>query len=139
MENEKMEYCNQCPRHCPRTSLSCGRGRAYFGVENGGAAAGSGGGHHGSHGASGGHGHHGHEQTGGHGGPGIHIDSAQPLVRALVLCGRVAEHKSEKMREHGREESEMFAALTAEEQAELQKLLDKLSGRWEEEHLRHHR
>ena len=28
--NQTPEYCTQCPNHCPKNDLHCGRGRAYF-------------------------------------------------------------------------------------------------------------
>ncbi|MGM9971427.1 MAG: hypothetical protein ACI35W_03390 [Anaeroplasmataceae bacterium] len=33
--NKQEEKCPQCPKHCSKNELSCGRGRAYFGVEGG--------------------------------------------------------------------------------------------------------
>lgn len=33
--NRQEEKCPQCPKHCPKDELSCGRGRAYFGTEGG--------------------------------------------------------------------------------------------------------
>lgn len=27
------EYCPQCPNHCHKSQLRCGRGRSYFGLE----------------------------------------------------------------------------------------------------------
>lgn len=32
--NKNEKFCPQCPNHCPVESLSCGRGRAYFGVDD---------------------------------------------------------------------------------------------------------
>lgn len=30
----KEEYCPQCPNHCHKSELKCGRGRMYFGLDN---------------------------------------------------------------------------------------------------------
>ena len=38
--------------------------------------------------------------------------SKQELVKLLSICGQVAEHKSGKMQEHGRNEDEILSALS---------------------------
>lgn len=43
-------------------------------------------------------------------------NSLNPLVKQLSLCGQIAEHKAQMLREHGGEESSVLEALTAEEQ-----------------------
>lgn len=65
--------------------------------------------------------------------------SAHPLVRQLYLCGQIAEHKSEKSQEHGIDENEIFAVLSAEEQAALAELLGKLQTQWAKDHAAHHK
>lgn len=65
--------------------------------------------------------------------------SKHELVRLLSICGQVAEHKSEKMQEHGKEESEIVAVLSADEQAQLKFLLQKLQAHWLQEHAAHHK
>ena len=42
-----------------------------------------------------------------------------PLVRQLSLCGQIAEHKAQMLREHGGEEASVLDALTAEQQNQL--------------------
>lgn len=54
--------------------------------------------------------------------------SKNELVKLLSICGQVAEHKSEKMQEHGRDEQEL-----------LQTLLRKLQKQWLQDHAEHHR
>ena len=63
----------------------------------------------------------------------------QPLVNLLSLCGQIAEHKSEKMQEHGGDENGILAALTPDEQAQLNELLEKLRQAWLKDHAAHHR
>lgn len=64
--------------------------------------------------------------------------SQHPLVRLLSICGQVAEHKSEKVREHGKDEAMILAALSPEEQEQLQALLEKLQQQWLAQHRAHH-
>lgn len=100
--------CNQCPKSCPADALSCGKGRAYF-----------------------------ERLQNGENSPEI-AGSENELVRLLTKCGKVAEHKSEKMREHGKDEAVMFQCLTGEEKAKLQELLSKLQTTWKEDHAKHY-
>lgn len=65
-------------------------------------------------------------------------ESENALVRLLTKCAGVAQHKSQKMREHGKNENAMFESLTAEEQARLEELLTKLQTAWKQDHERHH-
>ena len=65
--------------------------------------------------------------------------SKHDLVKLLSICGQVAEHKSEKMQEHGRDEAEILSALTPEEQEVLKDLLQKLQKKWLQDHAEHHR
>ena len=64
--------------------------------------------------------------------------SKQELVKLLSICGQVAEHKSGKMQEHGRNEDEILSALSREEQQQLKNLLQKLQSQWLEYHREHH-
>ena len=64
--------------------------------------------------------------------------SKQELVKLLSICGQVAEHKSGKMQEHGRNEDEILSALSREEQQQLKNLLQKLQSQWLEYHRVHH-
>ncbi len=64
--------------------------------------------------------------------------SKQELVKLLSICGQVAEHKSGKMQEHGRNEDEILSALSREEQQQLKNLLQKLQSQWLEDHSEHH-
>lgn len=65
-------------------------------------------------------------------------NSKNELVRKLSICGQVAEHKSEKMREHGADEAEIMAVLTDEERARLDEILTKLQAAWLQDHKEHH-
>lgn len=65
-------------------------------------------------------------------------ESSHPLVRSLVTCGRIAAHKSEKMRERGVDEDRMFAALSQEEREQLQSMLNRMEERWKADHAKHH-
>ena len=64
--------------------------------------------------------------------------SKQELVKLLSICGQIAEHKSGKMQEHGRNEDEILSALSREEQQQLKNLLQKLQSQWLEDHREHH-
>ncbi len=55
-------------------------------------------------------------------------NSKNELVRLLSICGQVAEHKSEKMQENGRDEDEILAAISADEQETLKAILLKLQS-----------
>lgn len=66
-------------------------------------------------------------------------ESGNELVKLISICGQVAEHKSEKMRENGKDEALILAGLNEEEQAQLKELLTKLQDRWLKDHAEHHR
>ena len=65
-------------------------------------------------------------------------NSLHPLVKQLSLCGQIAEHKAQMLREHGGEEASVLDALTAEQQKQLEALLTLLQKRWLEDHTAHH-
>lgn len=65
--------------------------------------------------------------------------SKNELVKLISICGQVAEHKSEKMQQFGKDEAEILAALTAEEQEQLKTLLQKLQTQWLADHTAYHR
>ena len=65
-------------------------------------------------------------------------NSKHELVRKLSICGQVAEHKSEKLQEHGVSEDEVLAVLTDEERAQLDAILTKLQAAWRQDHREHH-
>ena len=65
-------------------------------------------------------------------------NSKNDLVRKLSICGQVAEHKSEKVQEHGGDEDRIMAALSDEEKTQLDALLTKLQAAWLEDHKAHH-
>lgn len=63
-----------------------------------------------------------------------------PLVNLLVECGGIAKHKSEMLRMHGVDESNVFgSSLSEEEQAQLLALLQKQKAAWDREHAERHR
>ena len=66
-------------------------------------------------------------------------NSKNPLVNLLSLCGQIAEHKSEKVREHGGDESAILAALSPQQQDSLQRTLETLRQAWLQDHAAHHR
>lgn len=66
-------------------------------------------------------------------------NSKHPLVNLLSLCGQIAEHKSEKMLEHGGDENAILAALSDEQQAQLREILETLRQAWLKDHAEHHR
>lgn len=66
-------------------------------------------------------------------------NSKHELVKLISICGQVAEHKSEKAQEHGKEEDTILSALTTEEQKQLQTLLTKLQAQWLKDHAAHHK
>ena len=127
-ENKELTHCPNCPRHCPKEALSCERGIRFFDQdEPGDSGFGSGKDHH--------HGHHAEH----HGGPRFfESESKNPLVLALSKASAIAEHKSQMMRAHGKDEGTMFSVLTEEEQKELSSLLDKLLDQWAKAHAAHH-
>ena len=65
-------------------------------------------------------------------------NSKNALVRKLSISGQVAEHKSEKLQEHGESEDAVLAALDEEERAQLDALLTKLQAAWQQDHREHH-
>jgi hypothetical protein len=73
-----------------------------------------------------------------YGGNAMKSDSKNPLVREISICGQIAEHKSEKIRAAGGDESNILSALTAEEQELLNTLLSKLQKQWLADHAEHH-
>ena len=64
-------------------------------------------------------------------------NSKNELVKLLSICGQVAEHKSEKIQEHGGDEAAVLDVLTQEEQDILKELLTKLQKNWIEGHREH--
>ena len=66
-------------------------------------------------------------------------NSKNELVKLLSICGQVAEHKSEKMQEHGLDESQILSALSQKEQTQFGTILRKLQSHWLEEHAQHHK
>ena len=112
MGNSQTQTCPQCENHCPVDALRCGKGRKYFGVTDDAQERG----HSREHDHGCGHSHEhdhgcGHRQLGG-------------LPGLLHQCGRFVRHA-------GLEEDELFQALTSEEKASLQALLEKLSADWQ--------
>ena len=65
-------------------------------------------------------------------------NSKNELVKKLSICGQVAEHKSEKMREHGVDEDAILSALTDEEKTRLNEILTKLQDAWLKDHKARH-
>lgn len=65
--------------------------------------------------------------------------SKNALVRQLYLCGQIAEHKSQKSQEHGKDEELIFSVLTEEEKITLSALLSKLQAQWAKDHAEHHK
>lgn len=66
-------------------------------------------------------------------------ESRHPLIRQLSICGQVAEHKSEKVREHDGNEEDILSALNPQQQAQLAALLDILQSAWLKDHAQHHK
>lgn len=65
--------------------------------------------------------------------------SKNELVKLISICGQVAEHKSEKMQQFGKNETEILAVLTSEEQEQLKTLLQKLQTQWLKDHATYHK
>lgn len=65
-------------------------------------------------------------------------NSLDPLVRQLSLCGQIADHKAQMLREHGGAEASVLDALTTEQQNQLAALLAVLQKRWLDDHAAHH-
>ncbi len=66
-------------------------------------------------------------------------NSKNELVKLISICGQVAEHKSEKFLESGKDEAMILSALSENEQEQLKALLEKLQKIWLSEHADHHR
>ena len=66
-------------------------------------------------------------------------NSKDELVKLLSICGQVAEHKSEKMQENGKDETMILAALTDSEKEQLRGILEKLQKQWLSDHAAHHK
>lgn len=66
-------------------------------------------------------------------------NSKNELVKLISICGQVAEHKSEKMQEFGKDEAMILAALSEDEQEQLKNLLGKLQKQWLSDHAAHHK
>lgn len=66
-------------------------------------------------------------------------NSKNELVKLISICGQVAEHKSEKMQENGKDESAILSALSDSEQEQLKMLLKKLQSQWLSDHAAHHK
>lgn len=121
MEKNMEKNCPCCDRHCPTDQLHCNRGREHFGLpleeERGGRGHGEHG--HGEHG-HGGHGERGHGEhgRGGHGRP-----EEDGLITLLRRCGHYLHH--------GTGEADL-SALTREERAELERLLQKCLDSWQQ-------
>ena len=64
--------------------------------------------------------------------------SKNELVKKLSICGQVAEHKSEKVQEHGGNEEAILSVLSEEERKQLDEILTKLQTAWLEDHKEHH-
>ena len=64
-------------------------------------------------------------------------NSKNALVRKLSISGQVAEHKSEKLQEHGESEDAILAVLSEGERAQLDSILDKLQAAWLQDHKAH--
>ena len=105
MKSNQVQTCPQCDNHCPVDAIQCGRGRKYFGVADGGHEHDHRRGH--DHGSSCGHGH-----------------PKSGLSGLLHQCGRFVRHAD-------MEEAELFQALSDEDKAALQALLEKLSADWQ--------
>ena len=66
-------------------------------------------------------------------------NSKNEIVKLLSICGQVAEHKSEKMQENGKNEDEILAAISTDEQEMLKAILLKLQKQWLKDHAEHHK
>lgn len=117
----ELNNCPNCPKHCPKEALSCDRGRRFFDIETSGDS---------------GKVHHHGEHKGGIGF--FECESKNPLVQTLAKASAIAEHKSQMMRLHGKDENTMFDVLTEDEQRELSTLLNKLLDEWAKSHSAHH-
>ena len=66
-------------------------------------------------------------------------NSKDELVKLISICGQVAEHKSEKMQENGKDESAILSALSVSEREQLKMLLRKLQSQWLSDHAVHYK
>ncbi len=66
-------------------------------------------------------------------------NSKNELVKLISICGQVAEHKSEKLQQFGKDESVIVSVLSADEQVQLKTLLGKLRQQWLSDHAAHHK
>lgn len=62
------------------------------------------------------------------------MESENKLVAKLIKCGKIAQHKSEKMLEHNVDENNMLDSLNENQQKELFQLLDILETKWFNDH-----
>lgn len=125
-----MNYCSQCPNHCPKTALKCGRGRSYFAQmlgqmpeenrEHGQEEQ-----NHNKWEEHGMHHGHGQEHGRGHGHGGVHggvpfcdKDNLYSLMRA---CGHYLHHNSGRDMGQGR-----ILAILAERKSMSQKELQEI-------------
>lgn len=108
----ELSNCPQCSRHCPVDALSCGRGRSYFGQENGVSEQGQG-----RDGRD-------HENRGSHDGyAGHHGKQDKSTIEGLLrICGHTLHH--------GGGNGDLCAALSDSEQMQLKELLTKLVESW---------
>ena len=65
-------------------------------------------------------------------------NSLNPLIKQLSVCGQIAEHKAQMLREHGGEEAAVLDPLAAEQQNQLMALLTILQKHWLVDHAAHH-
>lgn len=116
MEKKVEANCPQCPKHCSRDALNCGRGRAYFGIETSEDT---------------------HEEgRGGHGGHGsrfAELEKLEPeqmtLAQLLIRCGFIAGKKLS----HQGEGADIISGLTDEDRENVQESLVKLLKAWKAE------
>lgn len=130
MTETTMEYCSQCPNHCPADDLKCGRGRNYFAQMQGLEPEEHPGHEHGHEYKH--EGAHGHGQRHGHGaGQGKErFPDKNSLYGLLRGCGHYLHHNCGG--DMGEEEIQaLFGVLSENEQAELKELLGKLLAGWE--------
>ena len=105
--------CPCCPNHCPADALRCGRGRAHFAHND----------------AEPREEHAHHEGISHHGHPMQEMDPALALIRQ---CGHFLHHM-----DPGSDPARLMSALTAEERATLQSLLQKCLDSWQADAPRH--
>lgn len=64
----------------------------------------------------------------------IKTNSKNKLIKLLSICGQIAEHQSEKMRENNVDEARLLAVINEDEQKTLEEILTKLQTKWIEKH-----